>query len=94
LRRSLPLKPWDCRSGQGFQVVLKTFSLFWTEAVSSVCRDVDTVDALDGEVFVNLAFANSPGRAEGICAGWLGQAECDAFLALIEPVSVEFGTVL
>lgn len=94
MRRSLPLRPWDCRSGQGFQVVLKTFSLFWTEAVSSACRGVDTVDALDGDVFADLAFADSRSRAEGNCAGWLGQAECDAFLALIEPVSVEFGTVL
>jgi hypothetical protein len=45
-------------------------------------------------VFADLAFADSRSRAEGICAGWLGQADCDAFLALIEPVSVEFGTVL
>lgn len=49
---------------------------------------------LDGEVFVDLAFADSRGRAEGICAGWVGQADCDAFLVLIEPVSMEFGTVL
>ena len=49
---------------------------------------------LDDGVFVDLAFADSRGRAEAICAGWLGQADCDAFLALIEPVSMEFGTVL
>jgi len=45
-------------------------------------------------VFVDLAFADSRGRADAICAGWLGQADCDVFLALIETVSMEFGTVL
>ncbi|MCS4242510.1 hypothetical protein M2418_002036 [Rhizobium sp. BIGb0125] len=45
-------------------------------------------------MFADLAFADSRSRAEGICAGWLGQAGCDAFLTLIEPVSMEFGTVL
>lgn len=49
---------------------------------------------LDDDVFVDLAFADSRTRAEVICAGWAEQAKCDAFLALIDPVSMEFGTVL
>lgn len=49
---------------------------------------------LDDGVFLDLAFADARVRAETICASWSGQAECDAFLALIEPESMEFGAVL
>ncbi|OQP86862.1 hypothetical protein BTR14_07905 [Rhizobium rhizosphaerae] len=49
---------------------------------------------LDDGVFLDLAFADTRLRAETICSSWHGQADCDAFLALIEPESMEFGTVL
>lgn len=48
---------------------------------------------LDDGVFLDLAFADARSRAEAICASWQGQADCDAFLALIEPESMRFGTV-
>jgi len=47
---------------------------------------------LDGGRFVDLAFARTRERAEAICASWQGQADCEAFLALIEPESMAFGT--
>lgn len=49
---------------------------------------------LADETFVDLVFAASQPRAIEICASWRGNAECDAFLSFIEPVSMEFGTVL
>lgn len=44
--------------------------------------------------FADLAFANNQNTATEICASWQGNADCDAFLSLIEPVSMEFGTIL
>lgn len=44
--------------------------------------------------FVDLAFAADQARCEAICATWAGNPECDRFLALIEPVSMEFGTLV
>ncbi|PSJ51726.1 hypothetical protein [Pseudaminobacter soli (ex Li et al. 2025)] len=49
---------------------------------------------LDDGVFLDLAFADARDHAETICASWSGQADCDAFLALIDPESMEFGAVL
>lgn len=49
---------------------------------------------LDDGIFLDLALADTRIRAETICTSWSGQADCDAFLALIEPESMEFGTVL
>lgn len=49
---------------------------------------------LDDGVFLDLAFADARVRAETICASWSGQADCEAFLALIEDESMEFGTLL
>ncbi|VDC33956.1 hypothetical protein [Pseudogemmobacter humi] len=49
---------------------------------------------LDEGVFLDLAFADTRVSAETICSSWSGQADCDAFLALIEPEGMEFGTVL
>lgn len=49
---------------------------------------------LDDGLFLDLAFADTRVSAETICASWSGQADCDAFLAMIEPESMEFGTVL
>lgn len=45
-------------------------------------------------MFVDLAFADSRERAVEICAGWQGNADCDAFLSMIEPESMEFGSVV
>lgn len=44
-------------------------------------------------VFVDLAFADNQASAKAICASWQGQAVCDAFLSLIEPISMEFGSL-
>jgi hypothetical protein len=52
------------------------------------------LNKLDDGVFLDLAFADTRISAETICASWSGQADCDAFLALIEPESMEFGAVL
>ncbi len=49
---------------------------------------------LDDGVFLDLAFADTRINAEAICASWSGQADCEAFLALIDPESMAFGTVL
>lgn len=49
---------------------------------------------LQDGTFVDLAFASDRDRAEAICAGWIGNAECDRFLSMIEPVSMEFGTIV
>lgn len=49
--------------------------------------------SLDQGVFVDLAFADSPSSAEAICASWQGQAVCNDFMDLIEPESMEFGTL-
>jgi len=49
---------------------------------------------LDDGVFLDLAFADARLSAEEICSSWRGQLDCDAFLALIEPQSMEFGTML
>jgi len=51
------------------------------------------VKLADG-TFVDLAFADDETTATEICASWQGNADCDAFLALIEPISMEFGTIL
>lgn len=48
---------------------------------------------LDDGVFVDLVFAESQTSAKAICASWQGQAICDAFLNLIEPISMEFGSL-
>lgn len=51
------------------------------------------VKLADG-TFVDLAFAENETTAAEICASWEGNADCDAFLALIDPISMEFGTIL
>lgn len=49
---------------------------------------------LEDGSFIDLAFAADAAQAKAICASWQGQAACDAFLALIEPVGMEFGGVV
>lgn len=49
--------------------------------------------SLDNGVFIDLAFADSQPYAEAICASWQGQAVCHAFLEMIEPESIEFGSL-
>ena len=49
---------------------------------------------LDDGAFLDVAFARTEDHAKAICASWRDQPVCDAFLALIEPISMEFGTVL
>lgn len=44
--------------------------------------------------FIDLAFATDRNHAEAICAGWAGQSACEAFLCLIEPEDMTFGTVV
>ncbi|AYM90125.1 hypothetical protein D9980_05755 [Serratia sp. 3ACOL1] len=49
--------------------------------------------SLGNGVFVDLVFADSQLSAKSICASWQGQAVCDAFLEIIEPESMEFGSL-
>ncbi len=44
--------------------------------------------------FMDMAFAASPACAHSICDSWAGQAVCDAFLQLIDPESMEIGSVI
>lgn len=44
--------------------------------------------------FLDIAFALTEDHAKEICASWRNQPVCDAFLALIEPENMEFGTIL
>ena len=46
----------------------------------------------DGSWF-DMAFAATPDHARAICESWAGNADCSAFLALIEPISMEFGQI-
>jgi hypothetical protein len=45
-------------------------------------------------IFLDVAFALTEDHAKAICASWRDQSVCDAFLAFIEPISMEFGTAL
>lgn len=49
---------------------------------------------LQDGTFIDLAFARDQDHAEAICAGWVGNADCKRFLSMIEPVGMEFGTIL
>ena len=49
---------------------------------------------LQDGTFIDLAFASDRNRAEAICADWVGNVDCDHFLSMIEPVNMEFGTIL
>ena len=44
--------------------------------------------------FIDAAFATTQARAQDICNSWAGNASCDAFLSMVEPVSIEFGAVV
>ena len=48
---------------------------------------------LDDGDFVDLVFACDNATAKALCASWQGQKECEAFLAMIAPVSMTFGRV-
>jgi len=48
---------------------------------------------LQDGTWLDLAFAATEETAQTICASWGGNADCAAFLAMIEPVSMEFGSV-
>ncbi|MDF7649999.1 hypothetical protein F3J38_21020 [Pantoea sp. Acro-805] len=43
--------------------------------------------------FIDLAFAVNPAYSQSLCDSWAGNPACAAFLDLIEPVSIEFGTI-
>ncbi|WP_219115787.1 hypothetical protein [Janthinobacterium sp. UMAB-56] len=49
---------------------------------------------LDDGLYLDLVVALSRSAAERICGSWIGQPECEAFLALIEAESIQFGTML
>ncbi|MBN8933049.1 MAG: hypothetical protein J0G97_14680 [Rhizobium pusense] len=48
---------------------------------------------LEDGSWLDLAFAATQEHARAICESWAGNADCGAFLALIEPISMEFGRV-
>lgn len=49
---------------------------------------------LESGTFLDIAIADSRARAVAICNSWQGNADCDAFLALIEPENMEFGELV
>lgn len=49
---------------------------------------------LPDETFMDIAFAITEAQARDICQSWLGNAACEEFLALIDPISMEFGSFL
>lgn len=49
---------------------------------------------LQDGTYLDLAFAQSQELAQAICESWANSPECAAFLALIEPISMEFGAIL
>ena len=61
-------------------------------ALQAGWRDQHLVELEDG-AFVDLAFSETPARAKQICELWQGNADCDAFLAMVECSSMEFGRV-
>lgn len=48
---------------------------------------------LQDDSFIDAAFATTQARAQDICNAWAGSADCDAFLSMVEPVSMEFGAI-
>ena len=49
---------------------------------------------LQDGTYMDIAFAGTQAQAQAICASWTGIPACEAFLALIEPISMEFGSIL
>lgn len=49
---------------------------------------------LEDGVYLDLVFAGDKEAAQAICASWIGQPDCEAFLAMIVPESMQFGIVL
>lgn len=49
---------------------------------------------LQDGTFVDFAFAVTEARAQDICNTWVGNSDCDAFLEMVEPISMEFGAVV
>ncbi|WFE76736.1 hypothetical protein [Roseinatronobacter sp. S2] len=44
-------------------------------------------------IWLDIAFAATGDAAQAICASWADSKDCDAFLAMIEPLSMEFGAI-
>ncbi|AYR21496.1 hypothetical protein [Alcaligenes faecalis] len=44
--------------------------------------------------FMDIAFATTDTHAQNICRSWAGNADCNTFLDMIEPISMEFGTLI
>lgn len=49
---------------------------------------------LEDGTFMDIACAATPACSRKICDSWAGNATCDAFLQMIEPVSIEFGSII
>ncbi|RZV02447.1 UNVERIFIED_ORG: hypothetical protein EOZ59_2425 [Serratia quinivorans] len=49
--------------------------------------------SLGNGVFIDMAFADDQLCAEAICASWQGETVCEVFLAMIDPMSMEFGSL-
>ncbi|TIP25179.1 MAG: hypothetical protein E5X67_26020 [Mesorhizobium sp.] len=43
--------------------------------------------------FMDIAIAATEAQSQAICDSWAGNADCEAFLSLIEPNSMEFGSI-
>lgn len=49
---------------------------------------------LENQHYLDLAIAHTEAHARSICASWAGQPDCKAFLDLIEPDTIQFGTLV
>lgn len=49
---------------------------------------------LQDGTFIDLAFSESLSQSQAICNSWAGNEACEAFLRLIEPVSMAFGAAI
>ena len=83
------------REGVSEEALLSAWTRMTTESLSCEhgWRGQRLLKLQDGS-FIDLAFAVNPSRSQSLCDSWAGNPVCDAFLDLIEPVSIEFGSVV
>ena len=93
--KGIELGRFRLKSGASEQAMREAYAAMVSEHLSHQpgWQRQHLVKLADG-TFVDLAFAENETTAAEICASWQGNADCDAFLALIEPISMEFGTIL
>jgi hypothetical protein len=83
------------KEGVSEETLLNAWSRMTTEYLTGEhgWRGQRLLKLQDGS-FIDLAFAANPSRSQSLCESWAGNPLCGAFLDLIEPVSIEFGSVV